>query len=263
MTTGPNPRHNASFLVYGKAKVGKSSLAATAPGAKLALDSEGSWNAFDGRDNPNRPGEKYRVTYWDDLSQPPPDMTDADICVVDVLKWETINQVINWVVRTDHPFQSIIMDSVTETQNRCKKSLFSNPVGLQHRDWGELLAHMSSRIKRFRDIIKDVSNPARCMVFTSEGKARQDGTYTPQMEGQLRDSIGYWMNTTAFLKIAQVANSDGIITDDSPVVRRLLVKPHPAYITGSHFEDRFESNAINNPNLTDMMGTIFPGFTTE
>ncbi len=71
------------------------------------------------------------------------------------------------------------------------------------------------------------------------------------------------MNTTACLRIAQVANSDGIVTDDSPLVRRLLVKPHPLYITGSHFEDRFPANTIDSPNITQMMGDIFPGFAPE
>jgi hypothetical protein len=186
-------------------------------------------------------------------------MDEHDICVVDVQRWETVDQVINWVIRPDHPFQSIVMDSVTEVQNRCKKALVGIE-GLQYQDWGKLLAHMSDRVKRFRDIVKDRDNPARVMVFTSEGKAQQDGTYTPQMEGSLRNGIGYWMNTTACLRIAQVANQDGIITDDSPTVRRLLVKPHPLYITGSHFEDRFESNTIDNPNITTMMGKIFHGF---
>lgn len=258
-----NRRHNMSLLVYGEAKTGKSSLAATAPGKKIALDAEGSWNAFDGRDNPNRPGEKYRVTYWDDLSKPPPDMADYDICVVDVLRWETVDHAIDWLVRPDHPFQSIVMDSVTETQNRCKLAITDPEAGLQYEHWGKLLTRMSGRVKRFRDIVKDRTNPARAMVFTSEGKFRQNGKYTPQMEGQLRDSIGYWMNTTACLRIAQKPNADGIVTDDSPTVRRLLVKPHPLYITGSHFEDRFESNAIENPNITAMMSQIFPGFTPE
>lgn len=259
MTTR-NPRHNASFLIYGKTKVGKSSLAATAPGPVLALDAEGSWNAFEGRFNPNNPDQPYRVTWWDDLSQPPP-VADGtwDICVVDVQRWETVDQVINWVIQPDHPFQSIVMDSVTEVQNRCKKALVGIE-GLRTQDWGTLLAHMSDRVKRFRDIVKDKSNPARVMVFTSEGKLQQDGSYTPQMEGSLRNGIGYWMNTTACLRIAQVANQDGIITDDSPTIRRLLVKPHPLFITGSHFEDRFTTNTIDNPNITEMMGNIFHGF---
>lgn len=247
------------MLVYGKTKTGKSSLAATAPGTKLALDAEGSWNAFDGRKDPST-GEPYRVEYWEDLSKPPPKNDGTwDICVVDVLRWETVDHVMQWVTRADHPFQSIIMDSVTEVQNRCKKALVGIE-GLQHQDWGKLLAHMSDKVKRFRDVVKDPKNPTRCMVFTSEGKLQQDGTYTPQMEGSLRNAIGYWMNTTACLRIAQTPNADGIITDDSPVVRRLLVKPHPAYITGSHFEDRFEKNTIDNPNITQMMSQIFPGF---
>lgn len=258
-----HPRHNASFLFYGEAKTGKSSLAATAPGKKIVFDAEGSWNAFEGRDNPNRPGEKYRVAYWDDLSSPPPDEPGMDICVVDVLRWETIDVGLNWLSRHDHPFQSIVMDSVTETQNRCKKAITDPEMGLQYEHWGKLLARMSDRIKRFRDIVKDTANPARVVVFTSEGKMRQNGKYTPQMEGQLRDSIGYWMNTTACLRIAQVANADGLITDDSPTVRRLLVKPHPSFITGSHFEDRFEKNTVDNPNITQMMATIFPGFEPE
>lgn len=258
--TERNPRHNASFLVYGKTKTGKSSLAATAPGKKLVADAEGSWNAFDNRANPNDPDQPYRVTWWDDLSQPPPDMTNFDICVVDVQRWESVDMMLNWVIQSEHPFQSIILDSVTEIQNRCKKAIQPDMTGLQQQDWGKLLAHMSDRIKRFRDIVKDPRNPARVVVFTSEGKLLQDGSYVPHMEGQLRNGIAYWMNTTACLRVAQLPNADGIVTDDSPTERRLLVKPHPAFITGSHFEDRFETNAVSNPNITTMMGNIFNGF---
>jgi hypothetical protein len=258
--TERNPRHNASFLLYGKTKTGKSSLAATAPGKKLVADAEGSWNAFYGRQNPNNPDQPYRVTWWDDLSQPPPAMDDFDICVVDVQRWETVDTMLNWVIQPNHPFQSIILDSVTEIQNRCKKAIQPDMTGLQQQDWGKLLAHMSDRIKRFRDIVKNPANPARVVVFTSEGKLQQDGSYVPHMEGQLRNGIAYWMNTTACLRVAQLPNEDGIVTDNSPTERRLLVKPHPLFITGSHFEDRFESNAISNPNLTHIMGSIFPGF---
>lgn len=258
--TERNPRHNASWLVYGETKVGKSALGATSPTPILALDAEGSWNAFDGRENPNRPGEQFRITWWDDLTKPPPDMTDYDVCVVDVLRWETVDLVIDWMIRPDHPFQSIVMDSVTETQDRCKKALPGGGMSMEYQDWGKLLAHMSTRVKRFRDIVKDIRNPARCIVFTSEGRLRQDGKYVPKMEGALRDGIGYWMNTTACLRVDQVPNADGIIAADSPLVRRLLVKPNPMFITGSHHEDKFDTNVIENPNITTMMGQIFPGF---
>lgn len=259
MTTR-NPRHNATFLVYGETKVGKSSLAATAPGPVLVLDEEGSWNAFEGRANPNNPDQPYRVTWWDDLSQPPPDVTEHDICVVDVHRWEAVDQTINWLLQPNHPFQSVVMDSVTGIQVKCKESI-TNPIeGLKQQEWGALLAHMANRVKRFRSIVKDPKNPVRVMVFTAEGKHHPDGAYRPHMEGQLRNGIAYWMNTTACLRVAQMPGPDGIVTEDSPMVRRLLVKPHPMYTTGTHFEDRFETNAINNPNITEMMTTIFPGF---
>lgn len=259
--TERNPRHNASFLVYGKTKTGKSSLAATAPGPLLVLDAEGSWNAFEGRRNPNNPDQPYRVVWWENPAEAPPEPDGTwDICVVDVHRWETVDLVINWVIQPNHPFQSIALDSVTEVQNRCKKAIQPDMTGLQQQDWGKLLAYMSDRIKRFREIVKDTRNPARVVVFTSEGKLQQDGSYHPHMEGQLRNGIAYWMNTTACLRVAQLPNVDGIVTDDSPTERRLLVKPHPAFITGSHFEDRFETNTISNPNITQMMGNIFNGF---
>ena len=71
------------------------------------------------------------------------------------------------------------------------------------------------------------------------------------------------MNTTACLKVKQLPNADGIIAADSPSVRSLLIKPNPNFITGSHFEDRFTTNTIENPNITEMMGQIFPGFKPE
>lgn len=260
MTNDRNPRHNASWFIYGNTKTGKSTLAATAPGPILALDAEGSWNAFDGRANPNRPGEPYRVVYWDRLNEAPPkDDGTWDICVADVLRWESVDQAIDWIIQRDHPFQSVVMDSVTEVQAKCKAAL-EKPESMEYQDWGKLLSRMESRIKRLRNLVKDIENPLRVAVFTCEGKPRQDGMFVPKMEGSIRDGIPYWMNTIACLRTAQTPNADGIIAENSPVERRLLVKPMPGFITGSHFEDKFDTNVIVNPNITTMMGTIFNGF---
>ena len=265
MTEDRNPRHNATFLVYAETKVGKSSLGATCPGTKLVLDAEGSWNAFQGRKNPNNPEQPYRVVWWNPNEAPPKADGTWDICVVDVLRWETVEQVINWILMTDHAFQSIVVDSVTQLQTRCKEAISGfQSENQQYSDWGQLLNRMKEKIQRVKDLVKDVRNPLRVALFTSEGKLRaQDGKYVPNMEGALRDGIAYWMNTTACLKVRQVPNADGIIAADSPFVRSLLVKPNPSYITGSHFEDRFTTNTIENPNITEMMGQIFPGFVPE
>jgi hypothetical protein len=264
MTEDRNPRHNATFLVYAETKRGKSTLGASCPGPVLALDAEGSWNAFEGRKNPNNPSQPYRVVWWDPNEAPPKADGTWDICVVDVLRWETVEQVIQWTIQPDHPFQSIVVDSVTQLQKRCKEALPGFQSGnQQYSDWGQLLTRMSEKIQRFRDMVKDVRNPFRVALFTAEGDLRQDGKYVPNMEGALRKGIAYWMNTTACLTVKQVPNADGIIAADSPLVRSLMVKPNPQYITGSHFEDRFTTNSIENPNITTMMGQIFPGFVPE
>jgi hypothetical protein len=264
MTEDRNPRHNATFLVYAETKRGKSTLGASCPGPVLALDAEGSWNAFEGRKNPNNPNQPYRVIWWDPKEAPPKADGTWDICVVDVLRWETVEQVIQWTLMPDHPFQSIVVDSVTQLQKRCKEALPGFQSGnQQYSDWGQLLTRMSEKVQRFRDMVKDVRNPFRVAVFTAEGDLRQDGKYVPNMEGALRKGIAYWMNTTACLTVKQVPNADGIIAADSPLVRSLMVKPNPNYITGSHFEDRFETNTVENPNITLMMGQIFPGFVPE
>lgn len=259
MTDVRNMRHNTSIFVYGDPKVGKSTLAATAPGTKLALDAEGSWNAFEGRENPNRPGEVYRVIYWDKLTDAPPEDDGTwDICVADVLRWEHIDLAIQWLSQPDHPFQSVILDSITQAQVRCK-AMFEKEK-LEYDEWNSLLYRMSTRTYALRDMVKNIKNPLRVAVFTCESLLRQDGKYVPKMEGSIKNGIGYWMNNTFYLRTAQTPNADGIIADNSPIERRLLVKPHPSFITGSHFEDRFRENVITDPNITEMMGTIFPGF---
>ena len=119
------------------------------------------------------------------------------------------------------------MDSVTETRSKCKAALESNG-DMQYKDWGQLLYRLETRIKRLRDLVKDIQNPLRTAVFTCEARVRtQDGMLVP-MEGSIRDGIPYWMNTIGCLRTEQVPNADGIITDNSPIERRLLVKPKPA-----------------------------------
>lgn len=250
-------KQTMSMLVSGDSKVGKSTLLATSPGHKLVLDAEGSWAYMHGRPNPNNNGEPYRVIEWDP-SQPPPERGDWDICMVNTFEWSVVDQVIQWITRHDHPFDSMGMDSVTEVQDRCKKAL-TGIEGLRTQDWGVLLAHMSDRVKKFRDAIKDPKNPAHCMVFVAESKLR-DGKYRPHMQGAIKDSISYWMNSCAYLKVAQVADNDGNVSEGSRKIRRLLIGAHPDYVTGSHFEDRFDNGIIDEPNIQTMMETIFPGF---
>jgi hypothetical protein len=102
-----------SWLIHGRSKRGKSTLASSAPKPLLVLDAEGSWRFIP-------PGEGKVIKYWDPLRETPPVYDGTwEICVVHVQEWNTVDLVYKYLTQWPLPFVSVIVDSITEIQRRC------------------------------------------------------------------------------------------------------------------------------------------------
>jgi hypothetical protein len=247
----------ASFLAYGETKNGKSTLLATMPTPGVIFDTEGKWQFFQGRPNPNRDGEPFRLKLWNPVEAPPKDDGTYDFAIVKVTSAAVMAQAMPWIDRTDHPFVSIGLDSLTVGQEQGIEAIRSVDEDFRIQDWGTIRRRVLSELSRIMARVSDPTNPLRIFAATAHGHTK-DGRYRPAMQGGIQTRMPYSFDSVICMKKAFVKNEQGMIPDDAPSVYRALVKSHPAYATGSNFEDRFPKGIIDNPNLTQMMRMIFP-----
>lgn len=253
-----------AMLIHGQSKVGKTTLAATAPGNKLVLDAEGGWKWIAGSPNPNRKteqhpnGEPYRRTTWDPTGPPPEDDGTWDFCVVNVQKWKTVLDVFRWLTQAPHAFDSFIMDSVTEVQRRCRQNLVGTEA-MQMQQWGELLSQMEGVIRGYRDLANDSYNRITTTVFIAESKEKgKNQKIRPSMQGQIIDSLPYWMDVVGYLYPEATLDENG--QPNGPEIRRLIVSQNDEVEAGQRVQGRL-GMVVDRPNITRMMKKIYPDFT--
>lgn len=247
-----SPQHRLSMLVHAGSKIGKSTLTGTAPKPILVLDAEGSWRFI-----------PLRQVQWDPSQGPPPTYDGTwDACVVSVRDWETVNLVYRWLIQYQTPFTSVIVDSITEIQRRCKQNLHGTEA-LKIQDWGVLLAVMDGVIRGFRDLTLIPTSNVRCVVFVAETRQRgSDDKWVPYMQGQISVSLPYWVDICGYLYPDFEVDANGQQTKE---LRRLLISPHAQYEAGERVQGRLgKSIAIYRPedgsaghDIENWMRTIY------
>lgn len=217
------PHEMLSMLVHAASKVGKSTLSSTAPLPILVLDAEGSWRFI-----------PLRKVYWDPrLGAPPAYDGTWDACIVTVREWDTVQQVYRWLTQYVTPFVSVVVDSITEIQRRCKTNL-KGTEALKIQDWGVLLSVMDATIRGFRDLTLIPSLNVRCVMLIAETR-QESGKWRPFMQGQISVSLPYWVDICGYLFPDFELDANGQPTQE---VRKLLVSPHPQYESGERVQGR-------------------------
>lgn len=252
MTTTTFETHQRlSVLIHAGSKVGKSTTSASAPKPILVLDAEGSWRFIPLRQVP-----------WDPLTGPPPTYDGSwDACIVTIRDWETVRLVYQWVTQSQTPFTSIVIDSITEIQRRCKEKLVGTEA-MKIADWGVLLARMDGVIRGFRDLALDPNLGVRCVIFIAETRQSQAGKWVPYMQGQISVSLPYWVDICGYLYPDWEADGNGQATRE---VRRLWITPNDQYEAGERVQGRLggvitvvrAANGAVGTDVEDWMKTIF------
>jgi hypothetical protein len=224
-TTNFSTHQRMSWLIHGFSKKGKSTLAATAPKPVLVLDAEGSWRFIPGR-----------VRYWDPMKETPPEWDGSwDICVVHITEWAQVDMVYRYLTQWVHlQFVSVVIDSITEIQRRCKANL-KGTEAMKIQDWGVLLSLMDWTIRGFRDLCLMPQLNVRCVVFVSETMEGQMGRLIPAMQGQIARSLPYWVDVCGFLFVDWDRDANGQATRE---IRRLQIGPHAQYEAGERVQGR-------------------------
>src|SRR5262245_40413694 len=117
-----------TMIVHGESGAGKSWWAGPAPAPRLVFDIEGGV-----RFTPSR-----KVS-WDPRMALPPDDGSWDTAVVTVPDMDMLGRGYQWLTSGQkHPFKSVVIDSLTEAQQRFKDKLGAPGELLRIQDWGEL-----------------------------------------------------------------------------------------------------------------------------
>jgi hypothetical protein len=227
-----------SIIVHGPAKSGKSHLADTMPGPRLILDAE-----MGSRFTPS----KKKV--WDPIREAPP-VADGtwETCIVYVRDYRSVLKAYEWLDSGKHPFRSVAIDSISETQQRAIDSL----AGIQQpsqQDWGTLLRQVSDLVRRFRDLTTNPVKPLDAVVFAAMTRQGRDGdsTWRPHVQGSLATVLPYYTDIVGYLCVTKETGE--------PAVRRLFVGPTPGFETGERVGGRLGSY-LDNPNITEMLARV-------
>jgi hypothetical protein len=247
-------KHSLSVLIHADSKTGKTTLASTAPLPIVALDAEGGW-AFMANSKilTQMYGRPLRITRWDPCSGPPPRYDGTwEICVAIIQTWQALQCAYDWLVQGQHDFKSLVVDSITEIQRRCKMNLVMPTQPMQQQDWGMLLTMMDTVIRGLRDLKDNPYNSLEVIVFIAETRII-DGRWRPYLQGQITTALPYWMDIVGYLFVDTVLDENG---QPTARVRRLLVTPHQMYEAGERVQGVL-GDAVTEPNITQMVNQIY------
>jgi AAA domain len=218
-----------SFLVHADPKAGKSTFGATVPAPRVVLDAEsGSFWA---------PGRKIR---WNPMRETVPAADGSwDTAMVRVADVDTASRVYDILNSGQHPFNGMVIDSLTEVQQRIIDGLAGNRQ-LSRDQWGVLLRQVNSMIRKFRDLVTHPVKPLWGICYIT-GTHMFDGKWRPLLQGGSRDFVPYYPDIEGFI---------GAMQDGS---RHLLIGPHPLYETGERVGGRL-------PYSMPLAGYGFPGW---
>lgn len=229
-----------SICVHGEPGVGKSWLAASSPAPRLVLDAEGGARFTRGR-----------KMYWDPAAYGPPAAPaegEWDTCVVSVKEWRTFEQVYGHLVTGNHPFNSIVIDSLTEIQRR----LVDVTAGIDqptNNQWGEVLRRMEDQVRKYRDLLENPVRPIQCLVLVALTKLGS-GKFRPFVRGQLELTLPGYVDVVGYLNLE--------LGPDGEMQRKLTINP----LGDIEAKDRTHAltaaygYALYNPDLSVMLDVI-------
>lgn len=196
-------------LFHGPSGVGKSWLAATAPKPLLVLDAEGR----------ARYAPSGRKVFWNPAAEAPPVHDGTwDTCIVNVVDYQTVAQVYQWLRSGQHPFISVVMDSLMEVQRRCIDAMVPGTTALDRDHYGVLLREIEKKVREFRDLVLIPAVHVKVVLFITGSNTE---TYKPLLTGGIREQLPYYIDVVGYL--FKQANAEGVFE------RKMLVDEQPPF----------------------------------
>ncbi len=232
-----------SVFIHGWWGSGKSWLAASAPGPRLVLDTEGG-----SRDTP---GDHI---LWDPRTPIPTKLTKDSTVRVDATCWDDIENVRD-ILRHSHPFQSFIVDSVHELQEMLKQTVATpgeayNPDSVFDRQaWGRLRNHMGLFFREVRDLTRQGGQPPINVILVS-GTDDEMIPNKPMLEGASRKIVVSFYDVVGYLRTA--------FDQHNKEVRVLQISPSATVVAKCRLHNlkvRY-GHEIVNPTIPQMLHVV-------
>ena len=245
MTVGPPiARGRAmSILIHSDTKVGKSTFGNTSPAPRLLLDAEMAYRFL--------PGAK---TFWDPMTEAPPQYDGTwETCVVVLRTYGHFERAYQWLNSGQHSFRSVVIDSISELQTKCKDDLTADGR-MTIQLWGDLLTAMERTCRGFRDLTEHPTRPLESVVITAMTQMRE-GKWRPYLQGQLQVKAPYYFDVIGYLYVENVADPNDPSRPPTKV-RRMLTVPHQQFEAGERVQGRLPE-VVDNPTVPSMLDAVF------
>jgi len=233
-----------SVVVFGGPKSGKSTFAVSAPAPRLILDVEASARFLD-----------IQMVKWNPRHDPPVLDGTWDTAVVSVQDFDEVRKVYQWLQSGRHPFNSVIIDSISELQQRLIEKV-SNRAQMQTQDWGTVLRDYMGALRDFRDLTEHPTHYMTAVVLIAMGVVGADGKMRPFAQGQSRTMVPFLFDVLGAMHVdtweAEPGNSAS-----TQSIHRLLVGPNHRYETGTRVQGGRVPNYIDNPTIPGLLDMIF------
>ena len=235
-----------SILVHADTKVGKSTLAATCPKPMVFFDVEAAHRFLD---------PKFRRTFWNPLTEPPPQCDGSwDIAVVIVREYSVLVRGMEWLRSGQHCFRSIALDSISELQKKCQAQL-TGTEAMKMQTWGELLRHMEGLVNDMRDLTEHPTNPIEALIITAMTEFRDD-KWRPYVQGQLRTILPYKLDVVGYAYVHDIPDPNDPMAEPTQW-RRMIVSKNAQFEAGERVRGRLgkvvEQNDLDVERMLDMV----------
>lgn len=233
-----------SILIHGWWGAGKSWLAASAPGPRLVLDTEGGFY--------DTPGDHI---VWDPTTPYPEGLTGDSTVIVDAQSWATVEDVRDILRKTDHPFESVILDSLHELQNLLRRAVarpgeaYNPNATFEMQAWGRMLNNMREFLQELRDLTRP-NSPKKVNVVLVSGTNDEMIPAKPLLEGGIRKVITGYYDVVGYLTEAKDQHQNP--------VRILQITPDAAAVAKCRLHNLKVKygDVIPNPDIKKMIQTV-------
>lgn len=220
-----------SLLVHGPSKIGKSEMLLTAPGPIFFLDVEGQTRFL------SRQSDRID---WDMTTAIKP--KPSNWVRVRINSYEQILQAYQILNAGGHPFRSVVIDSVSELQQKYIDKI-AGTKQMETQNWGELLRGLAMLVRQFRDLLEHPVTPLDFIGMTAMS-LEKNGRTSPMLQGKMATMLPYFLDVVGYY-LPFVDTANGINT------RRLYLDPSPFHDAGSRVP--FLTGYRDNPHIDEMM----------
>lgn len=189
---------------------------------------------------------------WDPTREDPPkDDGTWDVCHVTVHNYNVIEKAYAWLNSGKHDFKSVVVDSLTEVQKRCKDAIAGVDTPTE-RDWGLLLIKLEHLVRGLRDLVSHPTNPLDAVVILALTQEKS-GKWKPAVQGALGISLPGYVDVVGYLFVT--------VDESQKETRKLLIVPREPYAAKdrTHTLSQHYGPAVSNPDVEQMLAILNEG----